>query len=58
MTPAMINPIIPGILNFLSRMGDNKIINKIREKISTGFPNGRSNWRTKWLKKSVTRGGY
>ena len=51
-TPAIISPMIPGIFNFLSRMGDNRMINKINENINgkfhitdfhykflTGFPN-------------------
>ena len=42
-TPVIINPIIPGIFNFLSRMGDKRIINKINENISTGLSNGNSN---------------
>ena len=36
-TPAIISPIIPGIFNLFSRIGDNRIINKISENISTGF---------------------
>ena len=53
MTPEMIKPIIPGIFNLLSRMGDNRMINKINENISTGLPNGNSNSCIKCLKKSV-----
>jgi hypothetical protein len=52
-TPAIIKPTIPGMLIFLSRMGDNKIMNKSNERINTGFCNGNSNSSKKCLKKSV-----
>jgi hypothetical protein len=51
-TPEIINPIIPGIFNFLSRMGDNRIIKRIKENISTGFSNGNSNSCPRCSKKS------
>jgi hypothetical protein len=52
-TPDMINPIIPGILNRLSSIGESRIINSINENINTGFVSGRENSCIKWLKKSV-----
>lgn len=39
-TPEMINPIIPGILIRLSRIGESKIIKRISAKMSTGLLNG------------------
>jgi hypothetical protein len=42
-TPEMISPIIPGILNFRNKIGAKSIINRINEKTRTGFDNGRVN---------------
>jgi hypothetical protein len=49
-TPEIISPIILGIFNLLSRMGDNRMINRINENMSTGFPSGNSNSCIKCLK--------
>ena len=40
-TPAIIKPIIPGILNRLNKSGENKIINNVNARIRTGFFTGR-----------------
>ena len=37
MTPEIISPIIDGILTFLRKMGERRMINKRSEKTSTGF---------------------
>ena len=58
MTPEIIKPIIPGIFNFRSRIGESKIISRIKEKINTGFPSGNSNSWIKCSKKSVIRFAY
>ena len=42
-TPDRMRPIIPGIFNFLSNIGESKIINNTSEKTNTGFFNGNSN---------------
>jgi hypothetical protein len=36
-TPEIINPIIEGILTFLNKIGDSRIINNKSEKTRTGF---------------------
>jgi hypothetical protein len=43
MTPEMISPITPGILNFLRIKGDSRIIKRIKEKTKTGLVSGSSN---------------
>jgi len=40
--PEMINPIIPGTLIGLRRMGDSRIMKRTREKMSTGLVSGAS----------------
>lgn len=40
MTPEIINPMMDGILIFLSKMGDSSMIKRISEKINTGFFKG------------------
>jgi hypothetical protein len=39
-TPEIIRPMIEGILIFLSRIGDNRMMKRISEKINTGFFKG------------------
>jgi hypothetical protein len=39
-TPEIINPIIAGILIFLRRMGDKRMINSNKENTKTGFFKG------------------
>jgi len=41
--PEMINPIIPGTLIGLRRMGESRIMKRTREKMSTGLVSGASN---------------
>ena len=45
--PETINPIMPGILIFLRRIGDKRMINRMVEKIRTGFLSGKSNSTSK-----------
>jgi hypothetical protein len=40
-TPEIINPMIEGILIFLSKMGDKRMMKRISEKINTGFFKGK-----------------
>jgi hypothetical protein len=39
-TPDIINPIIPGIFNFLRTIGESKIIERTSEKINIGLDKG------------------
>lgn len=43
MIPDKINPMIPGILNFLNKIGESKMMKSIRENTKTGFVNGNLN---------------
>jgi hypothetical protein len=40
-TPEIINPMMEGILIFLSKIGDKSMIKRMSEKIKTGFFKGR-----------------
>jgi hypothetical protein len=42
-TPEIINPMMPGIFNFLINIGERRIIRSINEKTSTGLFKGNSN---------------
>ncbi|MNS30236.1 hypothetical protein D3C72_622610 [compost metagenome] len=52
-TPEIISPIIPGILIFLSKIGESRIIKSINEKINTGLLKGNSNSCNRCLKNSI-----
>jgi hypothetical protein len=39
--PEIINPIMPGMFNFLSNNGENRMIESMRAKIKTGLLNGK-----------------
>jgi hypothetical protein len=51
-TPEIINPIIPGILNLRRSTGDNKMMNKITEKTKIKLLKGNLNSLIKWSKNS------
>src|SRR5688572_9195220 len=54
-TPAMIKPMIPGILNLRNSSGANKMISKVRARMSTGFLTGRY-WLKNWLREEIVSG--